>query len=235
MLNIPERLSLSSPRWKESLKQFGFDLRVAIPGIIDSFDPAMQTVRVQPALTEAVRIAGAVSVEQLPLLTDVPIVIPRAGGFAVTLPIIQGDECLVIFADLCINAWWQNGGVQNEEERRRHDLADAFAIIGCWSQPRVLANYSTASAQLRSDDGSVVLDLAPGQITITAQNVTVNATTADIAVSGTATVSGDTVNVTGNSQVNISGNRQTMVEGRNFLLHTHSGVASGGAVSGPVV
>lgn len=95
-----------------------------------------QTVRVQPAIREVVTGSDYTPVSiPLPELLDVPIVLPRAGDYVITLPVRAGDECLVIFADQCIDAWWQNGGVQNQMERRRHDLSDGFAILGTWSQP----------------------------------------------------------------------------------------------------
>lgn len=64
---------------------------------------------------------------------------PRGGGFALTFPVAAGDECLVVFADACIDSWWQSGGVQNQAEKRRHDLSDGIVIPGLWSQPNKLA------------------------------------------------------------------------------------------------
>ncbi|MCL6442077.1 MAG: hypothetical protein K6T83_01200 [Alicyclobacillus sp.] len=153
-------------------------LRVAIPGIIQSFDPIEQTVTVQPAIRERIRDPETLEYrwETLPLLVDVPIVLPRAGGFALTLPVRQGDECLVIFGDMCIDSFWQNGGVQNQPDKRRHDLSDGFAILGTWSQPRVLPNYATNAAQLRTDDGTTYISIKPGEIDLVASTVKVNGT-----------------------------------------------------------
>ena len=88
--------------------------RVCMPGIIQSFDAAAQTVTVQPALREKMLVDGDEYWIDIPLLVDVPIVVPRAGGYALTLPIQAGDECLVVFGDMCIDGWWQSGGVQNQ-------------------------------------------------------------------------------------------------------------------------
>src|SRR5208283_486773 len=122
---------------------------------IQSFNATAQTAVVRCAIMESIKInnIGVNSLPanlpprewqvQIPLLVDVPVVMPRAGGFEITLPVTAGDECLVIFADLCIDAWWQNGGVQARMDKRRHDFSDGFAILGPWSQPRVLTNYQT--------------------------------------------------------------------------------------------
>ncbi len=224
---LAERLQTPISQWMEALQAYGRALRVAMPATITSFSPQQQTVAVQPALTELERIDGVLAVKALPPLVDVPLVLPRAGGFTLTMPIQAGDECLVVFADSCIDAWWQSGGQQNQLELRRHHLADAFAIVGTWSQKRVLSNYSTGSAQLRNDAGTVTVDIAASQVTVTAPTVSVNA-------SSQASVTAPTVNVSGSSAVNITGGHCS-IDGRNFLNHTHSGVSSGGATSGPVV
>lgn len=162
---------------QQLMDEVSIQIRVAIPGIIQAFDPIAQTVTVQPAIRERIQQPDLTAQwMSIPLLVDVPIVTPRAGGFALTLPIRSGDECLVVFGDMCMDAWWQNGGVQNQAEKRRHDLSDGFAILGPWSQPRVLPNYSTTAAQLRTDDGTTYISLQPGEIDLVAATVKVNGT-----------------------------------------------------------
>ncbi|MEK8128657.1 Gp138 family membrane-puncturing spike protein [Paenibacillus filicis] len=177
-VTISERLAGGDNKeefYRRLLEGASSNIRVAIPGIVFEFDPNTQTASVQVAIRE--RIIDADLKQkwiEVPLLLDVPIIIPRAGGFALTLPVKAGDECLVIFADMCMDAWFSSGGVQNQIERRRHDLSDGFAILGPWSQPRKLSNYSQTAAQLRSEDGQTVISLSPGKIDINASDVRVN-------------------------------------------------------------
>lgn len=167
MITVSERLGSQSEFYNQMLDGFGSSIRVAVPGIITAFDATEQTVTVQPALRERVtRQDGTQEWLQLPLLLDVPICLPRAGGFALTIPIKSGDECLVIFSDMCIDAWFSNGNIQNQVELRRHDLSDAFAIIGTWSHPRKISNYSTSSMQLRTEDGTQMIDISPSGINL---------------------------------------------------------------------
>lgn len=134
----------------------------ACPAIIVSFDPASETVTAQPSIQAQNRAPdGKVSWQRLPVLVDVPVIFPSGGGFTLTFPIAAGDECLVIFASRCIDAWRQSGGVQVQPELRMHDLSDGFALVGVRSQPRALPNVSTTSAQLRSDDGLTYVELGP--------------------------------------------------------------------------
>lgn len=231
-LTLDERLANSTSQWSKALKLHSHGTRVAMPAIVQSFDEATQTVVVQPAIREQVmktvngqKTAVATT---LPVISFVPIVIPRAGNFVLTMPIQAGDECLLVISDACLDAWWQSGDVQNQMELRRHNMTDACAIFGIWSQPNLIPNYSTTAAQLRTVDGTAVVEVGASEITVKAVTVNVQAT-------GTATVSGQQVNVTGSESVTISGNSQTTIDGVNFLEHTHTGVTSGGGVTGPVV
>lgn len=135
-------------------------LRVAMPGIIQSFDAGAVTATIQPAVKASVRQSdGSLSSVALPLLVDVPVVFPRGGGVTLTFPVAAGDECLVVFADRCIDYWWQNGGVQEPVDQRQHHLADAFAMVGPQSQAKKISGISTSAAQFRSDDGSTYLEI----------------------------------------------------------------------------
>lgn len=135
----------------------------ALPGIIQSFNAGAMTAEVQPALQGVLSDpkSGASSSVNMPLLVDCPVVFPSGGGITLTLPIKASDECLVIFASRCIDAWWQNGGIQPPMVYRMHDLSDGFALPGIRSQPRALSGMSGSTAQLRSDDGSTLIELDP--------------------------------------------------------------------------
>ncbi len=180
MINLNERAPSEERQGRLNERAAAIKTRVAIPGIIQSFDAAAQTVTVQPALREKIITDGDEVWTDIPLLVDVPVALPRAGGYALTLPIRSGDECLVVFGDMCMDGWWQSGGVQNQVECRRHDLSDGFAIVGVWSQPRVLPNYSTGSAQLRNDDGSAYVEITGSTINIVGGVVNIKAGTVNI-------------------------------------------------------
>lgn len=243
-LSEVERLKNESDVFRAHARNIASNLRVALPGVVVSFNADAQTVEVDLAIQDRVILNGNAQYMQIPRLLDVPVVFPRAGGFTLTMPVQKGDECLVVFADMCINAWWANGAVespdggyigQQHERPRRHSFSDGFAIIGAWSQPRKLSGYSTSSVQLRSDDASTLIEVGSSEVTIKAQTVTVQATTVSVEAEN-ATVQGtDKVTVESNSQVAISGNGHTTIEGKDWLTHTHSGVQSGGSDTGPVV
>lgn len=189
----------------------------AMPGIIQSYDPTTMTCEVKPAVQA--RITQPIpntsppqtqtSLMDFPQLLDCPVVFPSGGNCALVFPLVQGDECLVVFASRGIDFWWQQGGVQPPAEARMHDLSDGFVIPGPFSQPRKIApSTSTTGTELRSFDGLTSIHLDPN-----GQTITVKAPNG-LTIDGNVTVSGDVV-ASGISQVH----------------HVHGGVQTGGALT----
>lgn len=145
----------------------------AMPGIVTEVDLSKNTCSVQLAIQGTVENENGEKTQvNYPMLADVPIVWPRAGGFVLTFPLAVNDEVLVVFSSRCIDAWWQNGSVQRAMEARMHDLSDGFAIPGPSSQPKVISNVSSTETQLRNEAGDTYLSItADGKIGM------VNATT----------------------------------------------------------
>ncbi len=169
---------------------FRSGLWTALPGIVQSFDATALTAVVQPAIQGIVQQQeGPAQAVNLPLLPDVPVVFPRGGKCTLTFPVAPGDECLVILASRCIDAWWQSGGVQLPMEPRMHDLSDGFAIVGPFSQATAIKALSTTTVQLRSNDGTTYIELNPtGQIVNVASPGGMNITAPTVAISGAVTV-----------------------------------------------
>ncbi|EFC2021206.1 translation initiation factor IF-2 [Escherichia coli] len=222
-------------------------IKVAMPGIIQSFDPDSVTAVVQPGIRCVQRNNdGIVSTSEYPQLVDVPVVFPRGGGCTLTFPVKPGDECLLVFSDRCIDFWWQNGGVQEPVDPRQHDLSDAFAIVGPQSQAHKIANISTTAAQLRTDDGAAFVEVAaghditittPGKLTATAQGGTVvNSPT--ITLNGNVTINGSLsqgMGAAGGSATllgPVSVTNDVTAGGKSLMTHTHSGVQTGGGNTG---
>jgi hypothetical protein len=189
-------------------------IRVAMPGIIQSFDADAATAVVQPAIRSVeTDNDGKRTTKNYPLLMDVPVVFPRGGGCTLTFPVKAGDECLVIFADRCIDFWWQNGGVQEPVDDKTHDLSDAFCIVGPQSQAKKITGISTSAVELRSDDGETKLSLNP---------------------------SSGAINGTAPGGFNLNGlkilpdGRLQLVDGSIVDKHDHGGVQSGGSKTKPL-
>jgi len=177
----------------------------AIPCQIQAYNASANTVKVQPVIQGEIRKpSGQTQFVNLPYFDDVPVFYPSGGGFSLSFPLKEGDECLVVFSCRNIDLWWKNGGIQKPNNSRMHDIADGFAIVGFRSQAKKLSQPSTNSAQLRSDDGKTYLELAAngvcnivsaGKCSITAQG--------DVEVNSKGST---TVNSSGNTHIDASGN-----------------------------
>lgn len=204
MLTIPERTGELTEILRKAQAKASYDLRVCGPGIIKSFDPDKLTCTVQMAIREKLNFSGELEWVEIPLLTDVPVVITGTADYFITFPIVEGTECLVVFGDNCMDAWWQSGGVQNQIEKRRHDLSDGYAIIGPRSQVNLIKDYSTDSVQLRNKQGDAVVEI--------------HDTLINVMTSGT---------------VNI-GSGDVIINSRVFMNHKHTDVTPGGGQTGGV-
>lgn len=202
------------------------ELHTAMPGIIQSFDAATQTAIVQPAIKRIFKSDTGDTVEsievELPPLINVPVQFPRGGGFSLTFPVAQGDECLIIFSERSLDYWHESGGVQAPGAYRLHALSDATALVGLSSKPNKVPSYSATDVQLKRDDDAVKISLnadstldisADSDMTVTAGgDITATATGSITATaSGGITASAATVcDITApiinlNGLVNISG------------------------------
>ncbi len=193
------------------------EINCAKVGVIQSFDAALQEVTVKVAQQQVTSIKpdGTRTLAEYPLLLRVPVLFPSGGGFTLTFPISEGDECLVVFNDRQIDNWLTSGPGLPPSIGRVHDLSDGIAIVGLRSNPRALGSVSTNSVQLRSDSGTTIIEVAgAGVVNIVAPGG-VNMITPLLTVSGDVIAGGETISL---------------------VHHVHGGVQSGGANTGePVV
>jgi len=245
---ILERFDSSEEESRLGHEHAAAKLRVAMPGIIMSFDETEQTATVQPAITENIRLGqDEAKPTPLPLLTDVPVCFPRVGGYCLTFPVKEGDECLLVFSDMCIDGWWQSGGVQDQVETRRHDLSDAQAILGITSVPQAVTGYSTDSLMLRNEDRDSYFEIVDETKTINIiceENINATAqekinidAKSDINIEANDDININTrknwnVKVQGDADVSVKGNADISVQGNtNITINGASSIKSTGAMT----
>lgn len=227
-MNREERLDDPEESLRLALESHQAQIWTALPGYVTAVDLAKQTVSVQPTVKGEVSSAdGTSKAVNMPVLVDVPICWPKAGGFALTFPVKAGDEVLVVFASRCIDAWWQSGGVGVPVESRMHDLSDGFAILAPSSQAKKYNNVSSSNVQLRNESGDTYVEItADGKARI------VGASTIDIAAP-TININGNinmTGNITATGQMTQTGGMS--IGGITFGSHKHSD-PQGGTTGGP--
>ena len=193
----------------------------ALPGRIASFNAAAMTAQVQPTVQGKVRARdGKTSDVDLPMLLDVPVVFPGAGGYTLTFPVAVGDECLVVFASRNIDSFWQSGGVQPQADRRMHDLSDGIALVGAISQTKKIA-ANTATVQLRSNDGGTYVEIASGGLVTVKAPTKITLDAPEVHTTGKVTTAG-----------NVESAADVLAQTVSLHNHVHTGVASGSSISG---
>lgn len=193
----------------------------ALPGVVTrvSSDNQNQTVDVQPAYKLTNRNEdGSFSTKKMPVVLDCPIVWQGGGGMTLTFPIKPGNECLLVLASRCIDAWWAQGvdaqgNVPDTPDIRLHDLSDGFAMVGVRSRPNGFA-VSNSKVRLQNDDLSCYFEIS------------VAAKAMNIVMPGGVNINGMTIDASGH-----------VTDGAGTVLHTHvhSGVQSGGSNTGAPV
>lgn len=138
MLGISELYGGEEQIIQRITNNIGFGIHVALPAVVQSYNPTQQTVDVQPTIRERViEPNGQITYQAYPLLINVAIQYPQGGGYSITYPVAEGDECIVLFMDLSYDNWWTSGSIQNPVEQRRHDLSDGIAIFGLKNQQKL--------------------------------------------------------------------------------------------------
>jgi hypothetical protein len=79
---------------KQAIDNRLLDVHTAMIGKVERYDAEKQLVDVAPVLKRQIKnIEGAWQSEELPMLCDVPVLFPRAGGYFISLPIQPGRLC----------------------------------------------------------------------------------------------------------------------------------------------
>lgn len=199
-----------------------------MPGILQSYDAEKITCTVQTAIQCQVRDPqGAWTWKTIPILVDCPVGFQRGGGFGFVFPLVEGDEGMVHFCSRCIDAWWQNGGVQPQAELRMHDLSDGMFVPGVCSQPNVPENMPTDSARFWAEDGSLMVDLNKNTETVHIKGT-------NIFLDGNTVFGGTVSGHSGGGGTINFGSAQLLSNGKH-IDSTHEHVDGGGiGNSGPV-
>lgn len=98
----------------------------SLPGKIVSFDASTCRATVKPPIMYFT--ADGRSIEY-PLITGVPVFMPKAGASQITYPVKPGDSCWIIFSERSLDEWLGSGSSDNHDPRQ-FDLTDAVCFVG---------------------------------------------------------------------------------------------------------
>ena len=133
-----------------------------LPAEVVEYFPDTQTATVQPLINYTW--ADGV-VQEDPVIADVPVMFPSAGGGSITFPVERGDTVLLCFSMRSIDSWMEGTGeATTPEENRFHELNDAIAIPGLYPKKKSL-KPSAEDVEIKFKGNSVTLK-ANGDIII---------------------------------------------------------------------
>lgn len=134
------------------------NLRVALPGRVETYDATTQSCSVQLLVYDGVNDeTGTRKPEKLPVITSVPVCFPGSGGSSITWPLKAGDTVLVVFASSSIDRWLALGGEVDPIDDRRHHISDAIAIPGLRDFAHALPSTATDPAAMVINSGAIKL------------------------------------------------------------------------------
>ena len=150
------------------------DQNICLPGIIESYDRATQTAKVQPALK---RTYVDDRIVNLPIINRVPIIFPRSGGTHIHFDLKKGDYVTLIFSQRSLDLWKEKGGLVSPNDPRKFHLSDAYGIPG--GTPRAdafaprggvdsleLTNESGDNTFSLEKDGSIKIKTTTGEVVL---------------------------------------------------------------------
>ena len=148
-----ERTPTLAQLLKQALESCLLDVHTALIGRIENYDASTQLADIQPVLKRAIKTNNNdFKQEDLPLLVDIPILFPRAGGFFISLPIQPGDYVQVIFNETSIDEFITESASTVDFERR-FTLQGAVAIPGIFPQSEALQGAHKTNFVVGKDKG----------------------------------------------------------------------------------
>lgn len=123
------------------------DVHVALPGRVLEYDASTQTATVKPLIQSSTLAANGEEIgpEPIPIIHQVPIIFPRAGGFSLTFPVSEGDNVLLVVIERSIDSYMSSDGTTDVDARtlRMHNVTDAVAYPGFFPDSMSLESHMT--------------------------------------------------------------------------------------------
>lgn len=142
------------------------DVHVLLPAKVTKYDRQRQKVDAQPLIRRFQEGADGETIsEPLPVISNIPVAFPRAGGFKITLPIETGDLVTLLFCETSIDAHQIGPGRDpvSPDLFQRFDLTDAIAIPGWYPDGKRLTDID-ANNLVIAKDGGAAIHVAPERV-----------------------------------------------------------------------
>ncbi len=165
MPNNKNLKSIPAPDLQTVLEEAKRDASVSMNavqiGVIQAFDKDTQRATVKIAMKQVRDVAedGTRTITEYPLLLECPVMVLFGGVDILSMPIVKGDNCILLFNDRQIDEWMYGGPDQTPTSSRAHDLSDGIAIVGIRPLTNSIANYLENGIRLSHGVGNSQIDL----------------------------------------------------------------------------
>lgn len=140
------------------------ELKTAMPGRIEKYNPDNQTVTVQPLFNRTFLDENENEKQvNYPLIHNVPVQFPRFGNFVITFPVKPKNGTFLNFAERSLDTFMESDGktIIDPKNARKHNINDAIATSEISTLKNKINNVSIDNLVIRSLDGSVEIHLTP--------------------------------------------------------------------------
>lgn len=165
---LPQALAFHSRQWAKA------NLHTAIPGIIRAYDAPTKRARVQIALNMLLTDG---TTKARPILLDVPVIHPSGGGLVCHINLVPGDGVWLIFSERGIQHFKRTYDVADPPKSYHFAETNAVAFPGFGALS--ITPASTTGLSIQTEDGQTSIVMTPGEITIRAQHLVIQADRVD--------------------------------------------------------
>lgn len=207
------------------------DINTCYPARVVEFDHERQLASVQLSIEHLIT-GTDFSFKQVKkaLVIEAPVQFPQGGGYDITFPVKEGDDCLVLFTQRGYDHWLYSdkqeagliNGAPSPDHRRMFSAQDALVLVGFRPIPKAIKNFSTDGMDIRSEDKTQRISLKDNK------DIEVETTGNIICkADGRADIIAPTINLTGtvnvNGDLNVSGATTGSSEGtfNGIAVSTH--------------
>ena len=150
---------------KQAIEDRLVDVHTMLPGRIDAYDSATQKADVEPLIKRLQKTVDGEIREDLPVIPGVPVLWPRAGGFKLTMPVSEGDRCMLVFCERSIETYQTGQGRKgtsalinqtDPDTFEMHNLSDPVALMGWYNDAESLSDTDADGMQLGKDGGAII-------------------------------------------------------------------------------
>lgn len=136
-----------------------------LPATIMAYDPTTQIASVKPmVMTNTEAEDGSTIIDQIPIIYNVPVMMPRSEDMFINLPVKVGDYVMLAFQDRSIEGWINSvvsadpvtASPSDPQDVRAHDLSDCVALPGLYPITKPLATASALNLNLGHDTGKQI-------------------------------------------------------------------------------